>query len=284
MFGADGGVVGLSSDSKLRGPWGSNVLNRTLFVGHPQPCPDCDHSWMPNTPSECGRMLVSARAPDPTTSAAWAPPRLETPAWIGAVVDGGLPKLRPAEDGRRRQPGAAANAPATTFPSRVRWRCDSPTRRGCRPTASAGGGRRDGVHRRRRHEHRAGRRHAGRRLVCRASVLRRIRRPECQRQVLQDERYGGTVRGLASVHPGGLPAAGPEPRAPGRPRLSDDGVASSRAMVAPPPGCRLPSLAARAPDAIPLDSHPHQQSRRPPATRATRPSAGWAVRPRHPRP
>ena len=42
MVGADGITTSMSSDSKLRGPWGANLLIRPLFVGHMLPCPGGD--------------------------------------------------------------------------------------------------------------------------------------------------------------------------------------------------------------------------------------------------
>ena len=50
MTGADGVTVGLETLTKLRGPWGMNKLIRPLFVGHDQPCPNCDHTYKPNMP------------------------------------------------------------------------------------------------------------------------------------------------------------------------------------------------------------------------------------------
>ena len=49
--GADGEAPGLSSVTKLRGPWGANKIIRPIFIGHDQPgCPYCDRTWKPNFP------------------------------------------------------------------------------------------------------------------------------------------------------------------------------------------------------------------------------------------
>ena len=50
LTGADGVIVGLGTETKLRGPWGMNRIMGALFVGHDLPCPDCDPSWAPNFP------------------------------------------------------------------------------------------------------------------------------------------------------------------------------------------------------------------------------------------
>ena len=52
LTGADGVMVGLGTDTKLRGPWGINRIMGALFVGHDQPCPDCDASFQPNFPEK----------------------------------------------------------------------------------------------------------------------------------------------------------------------------------------------------------------------------------------
>ena len=95
--------------------------------------------WLVNgdnyTPSECGRMLVYGESPGPDHECHNVGVRLglKTPAWIGAVVDGATflnydrPRMVAVGGFARR---CRSTAPATTFPSRVRWRCDSPTRRG----------------------------------------------------------------------------------------------------------------------------------------------------------
>ena len=51
--GADGAIQGVSSISKLRGPWGANKLVRPVFVGHHLNCPSsCDPGFVPNFPSK----------------------------------------------------------------------------------------------------------------------------------------------------------------------------------------------------------------------------------------
>jgi len=51
--GGDGEAVGLSSMTKLRGPWGANKIVNALIIGHVlQHCPDCDHAWRPHFPTE----------------------------------------------------------------------------------------------------------------------------------------------------------------------------------------------------------------------------------------
>ena len=54
MTGADGVVVGLDTMTKLRGAWGLNKLINVVFIGHPLPCPNCDHSFVPNIPQHHG--------------------------------------------------------------------------------------------------------------------------------------------------------------------------------------------------------------------------------------
>ena len=54
MTGADGVVVGLDTMTKLRGAWGLNKLINVKFIGHPLPCPKCDHSFVPNIPQKHG--------------------------------------------------------------------------------------------------------------------------------------------------------------------------------------------------------------------------------------
>ena len=74
MTGADGVMVGLGTDTKLRGPWGANMLIRTTFIGHVLPCPECDRSVSAvNTPIDGG----------------WMNKRLglETPSWRGLKVE-----------------------------------------------------------------------------------------------------------------------------------------------------------------------------------------------------
>ena len=276
MFGAGGGVVGLSSDSKLRGPWGSNVLNRTLFVGHPQPCPDCDHSWVPNTPSECGRMLVSGESPGPDHECHDVGVRLglETPAWIGAVVDGSTflnydrPRMVAVGGFAKALPpnGAGydfsfsgamevrfANTSWVQANHRVRWRwpdemvfVDADGTFVAQDDATPGGGS----------------------SFAGASVLHDALAadPNANGECYQDERYGGTVCGPQHryIQVGFLP---PDPNLElqGGRRLSDDGVdvlegdggAAAEAAV-----FRVARELQQAPDAIPLDQAvTHQQSR-----------------------
>ena len=75
MLGADGIQTGLSATTKLRGPWGANVLLNTLFIGHDLPCPVCDRS------------LSQIYRPEPSELAAGGVRLgLETPAWFGLTV------------------------------------------------------------------------------------------------------------------------------------------------------------------------------------------------------
>ena len=54
MTGADGVIVGLDTEAKLRGAWGMNKLINVKFIGHHLPCPACDHSYVPNIPQHHG--------------------------------------------------------------------------------------------------------------------------------------------------------------------------------------------------------------------------------------
>ena len=99
MLGADGVVVGLSSDTKMRGAWGKNLIDGALFVGHPLDCPTCDHSFLPYSPASGGRdhrrqrLAAHRRAPRPRDA------RLVRPHRPELDVD----QLRPRGDGGRRR-------------------------------------------------------------------------------------------------------------------------------------------------------------------------------------
>ena len=67
MVGADGITTSMSSDSKLRGPWGANLLIRPLFVGHMLPCPGGDATiQVKHAYESLGETLALALDPSPS--------------------------------------------------------------------------------------------------------------------------------------------------------------------------------------------------------------------------
>ena len=75
--GADGVNIGLTSESKLRGPWGANKIVRPLIIGHDlQRCPLCDHTWKPNFPED-----------GPKGYGRGVRLGIDLPAWSGLVVE-----------------------------------------------------------------------------------------------------------------------------------------------------------------------------------------------------
>ena len=82
MLGATGVKFGLTTPSKLRGPWGSNKLIGTVFIGHPLPPPGHarpDHLWRPFFPQKRGN----------PKSQRWGDARLGVvcPTWRGLTVE-----------------------------------------------------------------------------------------------------------------------------------------------------------------------------------------------------
>lgn len=74
MTGADGVIVGLQTETKLRGPWGANLIQGAILAAHVLPCPACDRSLDAiYTPMDGG----------------WKNKRLglETAAWFGLTVE-----------------------------------------------------------------------------------------------------------------------------------------------------------------------------------------------------
>ena len=77
MLGADGITTGLGSVTKMRGPWGKNLIVRPIFIGHSLSCPACGHS----------RSLINFPIKDgPLGWPTKVRLGLETPAWFGLWV------------------------------------------------------------------------------------------------------------------------------------------------------------------------------------------------------
>ena len=91
--GADGTREGLDSMTKLRGPWGSNKLINTLFVGHHLSCPNCDQAFVPNFPAGVADGKLSPRGfwvPDAISNGypgATVRIGFETACWLGLTVE-----------------------------------------------------------------------------------------------------------------------------------------------------------------------------------------------------
>lgn len=133
LTGADGVEVGLPTPTKLRGPWGMNKLIRPLFVGHPLPCPACDHSFVPNFPTKDGPAGWGRRVRLGLVQAAWLGMTVENATFInydrpGMIAVGGFAKALPPHGAGYdfRNAGAMETRFAGTVwlqsDNRVRWR------------------------------------------------------------------------------------------------------------------------------------------------------------------
>lgn len=140
--GADAEELGLTSVTKLRGPWGANRIVRPLFIGHSlQHCPACDGKWAPNFPKDGPEGWV-----DDAGQKLFVRLGIELPAWSGLLVEnatfvnydregmyavGGMAKAVPAEGAgysMELNGGFEARFRGTKWEqadSRIRWRWDN---------------------------------------------------------------------------------------------------------------------------------------------------------------
>ena len=163
----DGNADATMTMSKLRGPWGLNKLIRPIFIGHDQPCPACDQSFVPHFPDKDSPLgfgfpaaAVGPGYPNRTVrlglvQAAWLGLVVENATFInydrqGVIAVGGFAKAIPPTPAYDMIDAGSAE---TRFlgtrwvqsPNRVKWRwadealfndldgtfCDHPTWKGC---------------------------------------------------------------------------------------------------------------------------------------------------------